>query len=1411
MLPLLQEPPEPLNGLLDGTHPKSSHFLKNIRQYNTLFAFTSFGTDATPQQREMERIQERRGGIVPVQAHGELYHLSAPLNLGNAPKYSQLYIYDPEYAAACRSAHTSNQNLDEEIIANLSDMIANPEICNNPFVQIYKHAHEILSEEEQHHQTGTSNETYIRLSPQMKMELVVGQDRRTQNLPTVNEIAAVIPNEYSDRSFRDILITYRNNSSNSANGLYKRINETHAAYMPLHYVLLFPRGEYGWHWGRRLMSSGNADGNGDDEDGDEDGDEREGKRLTQRVFYRFRLHVRNDESKIIFLSRRLFQQYIIDAWAVCEQTKLSWIKANQSTLRADVYKGLADATSAADTDLEMIGKTFILPSSFTGGARYMAQLYQNAMAISRYFGKPTLFITFTANPRWKEIQDALLPGQTAADRPDLVARVFNQKHRELLDDLKTKHVFGRYRGIVRTIEHQRRGLPHCHMLLFLDENDKFDTAEKIDQIISAEIPDVNDEPELHAIVTRNMMHGPCGQFNEASPCMIQDALGNSVCSKKFPKDYQPSTITRDDGYPSYRRRNDGRSHVVRLRDNDGAYHDYHMTNNWVVPYNPYLSKKYNAHINVEVCASVQAIKYINKYIYKGSDQTTLKTTRQGQNENDEIAKYLNGRYISPVEAAYRLFEFPMHEESPAVTPLAIHLEMEHSVCFDASWAREKIQQVMADSRSTLMGYFEYNNANRNKSDFVPLLYQEFPEHMVWNKKNRAWTPRQNSRFSIGRMYYCNPSAGERYYLRLLLTVIRGSTSYADLRTINSVVYSTFREACMALHLIEDDQEWIRAFEEAATFASGYSLRSMFVSVLLFDSLVSPIDIWTRFCRSICDDLEHAIIQNGYAILLELNPSAEFYMGSRSLDYGLHLLQTSLCSQDKSLRQFNLPNPLFNWNGLISRMTGIQRNSLILNEMSYIFSQEAYSYQQRYAQMNDTQKQVFDRITSSINGNHNNNNAHFFLQGPAGTGKTFLYNTLCNYYRSQGKIVLCVASSGIAALLLPGGRTSHSRFAIPLDINQESICCIKKDSDLAELIRKTTLIIWDEVPMQHRYCFEAVDRTLKDICSCDADFGGIPVVLGGDFAQIPPVVRGGDRPAIVDASLISSRLWPKLQKLMLTENMRLATSNQIDREFADWIGRMSYDSALIGTITLPTALRQFSDPDQFIEDVYPLHVLQRPLENPDFFQERAILCSKNVNVDTINKQVMQKVTGEMVTLLSADTVQSDLTNADMANLPAEYLQTISTSGIPPAILQLKVGMPVMLLRNLNPERGLCNGTRLIIHQIGQYILKVKILGGSDAIELIPRFKLTTLPNALPFILTRKQFPVKVCFAMTINKSQGQSLRKVAVDLRNPAFTHGHLYVALSRATSANGVSILLPPNTSQTDNVVYPEVLYRPSI
>ena len=124
---------------------------------------------------------------------------------------------------------------------------------------------------------------------------------------------------------------------------------------------------------------------------------------------------------------------------------------------------------------------------------------------------------------------------------------------------------------------------------------------------------------------------------------------------------------------------------------------------------------------------------------------------------------------------------------------------------------------------------------------------------------------------------------------------------------------------------------------------------------------------------------------------------------------------------------------------------------------------------------------------------------FFLHGSAGTGKTFVYNTICNYLRSQSKIVLCVASSGTASLLLSGGRTSHFRLKIPIRIDETSYCYIPKTDKLADLLRQTTLIIWDEVPTQNKLCFEAVDRTLQDICDNT-------LLFGGDFAQIPPVKK-----------------------------------------------------------------------------------------------------------------------------------------------------------------------------------------------------------------------------------------------------------------------------------------------------------------
>jgi hypothetical protein len=151
---------------------------------------------------------------------------------------------------------------------------------------------------------------------------------------------------------------------------------------------------------------------------------------------RYRLHLRIDEPKTIFQAQRLFQQYLVDAWAACDQNKLNWIHLNQGQLRSDLYNGLSDAMRQEDFSAEQTGKRIILPSSYSGGDRYMQQLYQDSMAIVRHFGRPSLFITFTANPKWKEITDELLPGQNPVDRPDLIARIFHLKQQQLLQELK---------------------------------------------------------------------------------------------------------------------------------------------------------------------------------------------------------------------------------------------------------------------------------------------------------------------------------------------------------------------------------------------------------------------------------------------------------------------------------------------------------------------------------------------------------------------------------------------------------------------------------------------------------------------------------------------------------------------------------------------------------------------------------------------------------------------------------------------------------------------------------------------------------------------------------------------------------------------------------------------------------------
>ncbi|KAG0582693.1 hypothetical protein KC19_3G077700 [Ceratodon purpureus] len=219
-----------------------------------------------------------------------------------------------------------------------------------------------------------------------------------------------------------------------------------------------------------------------------------------------------------------------------------------------------------------------------------------------------------------------------------------------------------------------------------------------------------------------------------------------------------------------------------------------------------------------------------------------------------------------------------------------------------------------------------------------------------------------------------------------------------------------------------------------------------------------------------------------------------------------------------------------------------------------------------------------------------------------------------------------------------------------------------------------------------------------------------------------------------------------------------------------------------------------------------------LHEDQYFRDRTILSARNTDVDLIKKEILQSFPGNLETFRSADSNTVEAGADNHAAYPSEYLNSLDLSGIPLSKLDLKIGCPIILLRNLAPKQGLCNGARMVLTRFLHRVLEARLLFGPHAGEhvFIPRISLTPSSTALPFHFSRRQFPVRLAFAMTINKFQGQSVKYVGLDIRVLVFSHGQLYVALSRATSPNHISALLPQNSTVSNivNVVYPEVLLQ---
>ena len=254
----------------------------------------------------------------------------------------------------------------------------------------------------------------------------------------------------------------------------------------------------------------------------------------------------------------------------------------------------------------------------------------------------------------------------------------------------------------------------------------------------------------------------------------------------FQRIFVEKTFAAADGYPHYRRRNDG-----KFVEKSGIPLD----NRFVVPYNPYLSKKYNAHINVEICSSIKSCKYLYKYVYKGPDMALVAIESEGNYEGsnrnvDEIDKFVNSRFITANESFWRICGFDVHGQDPSIQWLAVHEQNLQMVTFNEE---DPTEAVSNPKDTTLLAWFILNE---NDPDAKQWKYHEIPEHYVWNSSQHKWTKRKRGR-SIGCMYTTNPSQEERHYLCLLLHHIPGAITFTDLKEPpDGVIQKTYKEAAL---------------------------------------------------------------------------------------------------------------------------------------------------------------------------------------------------------------------------------------------------------------------------------------------------------------------------------------------------------------------------------------------------------------------------------------------------------------------------------------------------------------------------------------------------------------------------------------------------------------------------------------
>jgi len=985
---------------------------------------------------------------------------------------------------------------------------------------------------------------------------------------------------------------------------------------------------------------------------------------------------------------------------------------------------------------------------------------------------------------------------------DIVDEVFHGRLQALLNNLRRGKYFGGKKTtyLMHVIEYQNRGLPHAHIVFRLEGGPDHRDREACKQWIEEHIcttaytpgPNASDEDKRYYEYVKpgGSMQHRC--FRGCNGCLNEFG----VCKRKYTDRKTTNDTSWDEkGYPIYKR--------PETKDRR------------IVPHNREILLDWDGHANLEFAATTFCIFYLYKYLFKGNRK--LKIEINGINSDDEIQIFLKGRLLTSMDAMWRTFGYHTYPSSDpgvrvikAKLPQAVlAIAQEKKLC--DLFVYFKRPRILWNLNFTdfFNGYdYKYNlTANRfNPNDPASPTFYEIPESPQ-NKRFFIY-PRLKPQKCLTRLSWVPPEIGELFYLRQMLSKF-SYQSFEDILTVGNHICLTFQEAAKERGLVNDINDVVNTFREASTYYPPPGLRGLFVTLSIFGFPTHSL---------------YASPETRYMMLADLFRSNTPQGHAEANEKLLEDLHDRFGREGKTLLDYGLPEPRVKKSVLekeVEMMGTNEQNQAWLTQLH------------EECPLTSEMQNAYDSITHAI---QHNEPGMYLIRGVGGSGKTQFAKKIFAFARSVGKIVKGCAATALAAQNFHemDFETAHSLFNCPVIDDDESYdhinqvhCDTTKYPQKTELVNAASVILWDEIFSQDKLVFNAAQISY--------DWSTKVLVAFGDEGQIGPVVRYGSRSDLVAASIIKHRLWRNFQIYKFTKNLRLlaaeATINPDDAEAIGHLARqkkyaMVCELIRSGCVTddhvqcltnyldsgesllrLPMS-RFYTDTEAALNYLFPDGF------NTPGFEKRAILCATNELVSEWNFKV-QCLNPNPPILLYARTRPKDHDdfNGELAEMLTEDVCcSYQDPSAPDHILTLKVGDLCLVTRTLSRKDHIANNTRVKILEIRPHTVKVQTVSENNPRYFaLPRIHFTVKSNHGGFAITRTQFPLRLAYAVTYNKSQGQTIPVSLVDIRSMPFSHGHLYVSMSRADDVDSTAFYCDESqvvdgAVSVSNVVYPELL-----